>query len=108
MTIVTDFEIGILNDYYGVLLTSHQTKIISMYYDENLSLGEIATIENVSRNAVRDTIVRASEKLYMFEKKLKIVEKISKIESKLTELCSKTDGQVHEKLISILAEMKEI
>ena len=46
-----------------------------MYYDENLSLGEISSIKNISRNAVRDTIIRATKKLEDLEDKLKIIVK---------------------------------
>jgi len=46
-----------------------------MYYDENLSLGEISSIKNISRNAVRDTIIRATKKLEDLEDKLNLIVK---------------------------------
>lgn len=79
MSIVYNWEIGLLNDFYGSLLTKNQSEIISMYYDENLSLGEISSVKNISRNAVRDTIVRATKKLTEFEEKLKLFAKTQNI-----------------------------
>lgn len=75
MSIVYNWEISLLNDFYGVLLTQNQSEIVSMYYDENLSLGEISLIKNISRNAVRDTIVRATKKLEDLEDKLNLIVK---------------------------------
>lgn len=75
MSIVYNWEISLLNDFYGVLLTQNQSEIVSMYYDENLSLGEISSIKNISRNAVRDTIVRATKKLEDLEDKLNLIVK---------------------------------
>lgn len=65
-----DFEISELNDIYGVLLTPHQCDILRSYYDYDLSLAEIAENSGVSRQAVRDAIVKASEQLAVFEAKL--------------------------------------
>ncbi|MGI6593882.1 MAG: sigma factor-like helix-turn-helix DNA-binding protein [Christensenellales bacterium] len=75
MSIVYNWEISLLNDFYGVLLTQNQSEIVSMYYDENLSLGEISSIKNISRNAVRDTIIRATKKLEDLEDKLNLIVK---------------------------------
>lgn len=75
MSIVYNWEISLLNDFYGVLLTQNQSEIVSMYYDENLSLGEISSIKNISRNAVRDTIIRATNKLEDLEDKLNLIVK---------------------------------
>lgn len=75
MSIVYNWEISLLNDFYGALLTQNQSEIVSMYYDENLSLGEISSIKNISRNAVRDTIIRATKKLEDLEDKLNLIVK---------------------------------
>ena len=75
MSIVYNWEISLLNDFYGVLLTQNQSEIVCMYYDENLSLGEISSIKNISRNAVRDTIIRATKKLEDLEDKLNLIVK---------------------------------
>jgi predicted DNA-binding protein YlxM (UPF0122 family) len=101
-------EIGLLNDYYGGLLTEYQTRILSSYYDEDLSLKEIADEEGVSRQAVQDVIKRSSEKLIEYEDKLGLVEKISSIVDKIEQILVSVDTETANKLNEILSEIKEI
>lgn len=101
-------EIGLLNDYYGGLLTEYQTRILSSYYDEDLSLKEIADEEGVSRQAVQDVIKRSSEKLIEYEDKLGLVEKISSIVDKIEQILVSVDTETANKLNEILNEIKEI
>ena len=49
---------SMLFDFYGELLTDKQKEYFGLYYNENLSLGEIAEIEGISRQGVRDNITR--------------------------------------------------
>lgn len=101
-------KIGLLNDYYGGLLTEYQTRILSSYYDEDLSLKEIAEEEGVSRQAVADVIKRSSEKLVEYEKKLGLVEKISNLSERLEQVIVSVDTETAQKLKKILNEIKEI
>lgn len=57
---------------YGSLLTSHQQEMLRLYHDCDISLFEISEQINISRQAVRDAIVRGEKALYEFEDKLKI------------------------------------
>ncbi len=72
-------EIGILFDYYGKLLTDKQFEIVDHYYNEDLSLSEIAEIHGISKQAVSENLKRAEKKLYDYEKKLMLVERNQKI-----------------------------
>lgn len=72
-------EIGILFDYYGKLLTDKQFEIIDQYYNEDLSLSEIAEIHGISKQAVSENLKRAEKKLYNYEKKLLLVDRNQKI-----------------------------
>ncbi len=101
-------KIGLLNDYYGGLLTEYQTRILSSYYDEDLSLKEIAEEEGVSRQAVADVIKRSSEKLVEYEEKLGLVEKISNLSERLEQVIVSVDTETAQKLKKILNEIKEI
>ncbi len=65
-----DFETVVLLDMYAGLLTEKQRALCDMYYNQDYSLAEIAEIENTTRQAVRDGIEKAREKLHDTEQKL--------------------------------------
>ena len=60
-------EMSLLYDYYGGLLTGKQRQCFDLRYNQDLSLGEIAQVMGVSRQAVNDnalrTILDAAERL---------------------------------------------
>lgn len=67
-----------LLDIYGCLLTEHQVEICRLYYEDDLSLQEIAENYQISRNAVFDNIKRVETLLEDYETKLGLIEKESK------------------------------
>ena len=76
-------QITYLYDFYGQLLTKKQEKAIRKYYLEDLSLGEIADQEQVSRQSIHDTIKQAEKKLTTYEEKLRLVERFKEQEQEL-------------------------
>ena len=56
-------EIGTLCAFYGGLLTQRQQEMLYLYYEEDLSLGEIAEQFGVSRQNVHELITRSVDKL---------------------------------------------
>ena len=60
-----NLEVSFLLDFYGEMLTQKQHDFLVYYYDEDLSLSEIAENEGITRQGVRDVIVRAEA--YMTE-----------------------------------------
>ena len=79
-------EQAMLYDFYGELLTEHQRQIYEDVVFENLSLGEIAQEEGVSRQAVHDIVKRCDKALLEYEEKLKLVEKFISIKEKIEEI----------------------
>lgn len=75
--------LNILYDLYKELFTEKQQMYFEAYYFENLSLGEIAENNDVSRNAVHNQIKIMEEKLIELEEKLKLNEKKELIIKKL-------------------------
>lgn len=63
-------EITMLFDTYGSLLTEIKQKYINLHYFEDMSLKEIANINNISRTAVHSSIISGIEELTKYEKKL--------------------------------------
>lgn len=89
-------QIALLFDFYGQLLTKKQIEIVDMYYNNDLSLGEISEQQGISRQGVYDTLKRAEKTLYEYEEKLGLVdrflkqkESMKKIIEMLDELLSK-------------------
>lgn len=64
-----------LYDFYGELLTDKQKEIFELYYLNDLSLYEISSQYNISRQAVSDSIKRTEKSLLHYEEKLSLIEK---------------------------------
>lgn len=79
-------EQGLLYDFYGELLTGHQQEIYESVVYENLSLGEIAEAEGISRQAVHDIVKRCDKTLLGYEEKLKLVAKFASIKEKISQI----------------------
>ena len=60
-------EIGTLCAFYGGLLTQKQQDALRLYYEEDLSLGEIADELETSRQNVHELITRSAQKLRKYE-----------------------------------------
>jgi|LSQX01.3.fsa_nt_gb predicted DNA-binding protein YlxM (UPF0122 family) len=67
-------QMALLYDFYGSLLTAKQQRFMELYFGEDLSLGEIASEFNVSRQAVYDILSRAEASLRGYEERLRLVE----------------------------------
>ena len=79
-------EDSLLIDYYGDLLTNHQVEILKNYFNEDLSMNEIAEDLSISKSAVQDLIKRSLVQLNNYEKVLKLIEKDQKLDSLLEEM----------------------
>ena len=65
-----NLKVSYLLDFYGALLTDKQRDAVDLYYNEDLSLAEIAEHTQITRQGVRDAIKRGEELLFMLEEKL--------------------------------------
>ncbi len=81
-----NLEIVGLLDLYGDMLTEKQRDFLGYYYNEDLSLSEIAENEGITRQGVRDAIKRAEAQLFDMESKLCLVSKFEEIRNGLTEI----------------------
>ena len=95
-------KISMLLDIYGKLLTKKQYFLLDDYYNQDLSLSEIAENEGITRQAVRDNLKKGENKLLEYEEKLEVMkktliqeEKIAAILSQITKISNNaTDKEV--------------
>lgn len=66
-------RMSLLFDFYGQLLTDRQREFFTLYYNDDLSLGEIAHDFGVSRQAVYDILRRSTQTLVELEEKLELL-----------------------------------
>lgn len=78
-----NLEISVLLDFYGDLLTEKQRRAVEYYYNDDLSLGEIADNIKISRQGVRDSIKRAEAILINMEGTLGLAKRFQKMQNGL-------------------------
>ncbi len=77
---------GLLLDYYSDFLTRHQRDILNEYYNEDLSMSEIAENYKVSKSAIQDLIQRTTKRLDELEQHLKLIEKDNKLNALMVQM----------------------
>ena len=79
-------EVSLLFDFYGELLKPSCRQAIDLYYNEDLSLAEIAAQTGITRQGVHDLIRRCDRTLLGYEEKLGLIAKFQKTKEKVTEI----------------------
>lgn len=97
-------------DLYGELLTEKQKNIMNLYYNEDLSLAEIAELTNTSRQAIYDLIKRCNKILTQYEQKLGLSNKIAHYSKMLKSIylnISELENFINdEKALDIIKQLK--
>ncbi len=91
-----NIRFGILYEYYGNLLNKKQSEAIEQYYLEDLSLTEIAELNDISKQAVSDMLKRSEKKLEKYEEKLGLLAKLNDLQNKLEILDSYLEENMEE------------
>lgn len=109
-----DLHYGTLLDYYGALLSLRQRDALNLYYNDDLSLAEIADEMGISRQGVRDAIKKGEAELSELEAALGIARSnteskvlIDSIVRELSEICDEIgEGNAQTKLFSLMEKIK--
>lgn len=103
-------QISILLETYGKLLTEKQYQMLDDYYNNDLSLSEIAENANITRQAVRDNLKKGESKLFEYEEKLGIMKKTlmqeEKIASILSEITKIKENTSDKEIAKILEDVR--
>jgi len=81
-----DLTISILLDIYGSMLTDKQRNVVELYYNEDLSLAEIAEHEGITRQGVRDSIKRGESLMKSMDENLNLLDKSFNLLESLKEI----------------------
>lgn len=109
------YQMAMLFDFYSEVLTPRQKEFFDLYHNEDLSLGEIAQNSGITRQGVRDVIVRAEHVLTNLEKKTGIISRFHTMQAQIMELqqlsnqldmLAATQGDDH--LVSLAQEIGQV
>lgn len=104
-------KISMLIQTYGKLLTEKQYQILDDYYNNDLSLSEIAQNYEITRQAVRDIIKKGEKKLFEYEEKLlfmkRTLETEKRIEKAIFELTKIQKDYSDKQIANVLEHIKK-
>ena len=108
-------EMTLLLDYYGELLTEKQKTCFDLYYNQDLSLGEIAEEAGISRQGVHDSLARAEAILLDYEQKLGCVAREAALQQTLNTICRAAEalkqipqaGEMAQTILDAVRDLKE-
>ena len=96
-----DLTVSSLLDVYGAFLSEKQRELVEYYYNDDLSLAEIAENVGITRQGVRDNIRRAVQQLYDLEEKCCYLARFSRLKSLADSAKEGKSGAVEELLVLI-------
>ena len=111
-----NLNISLLLDFYGDILSDRQKDMLDMYYNDDLSLAEIAQNFSILRQGVRSVLKKGEtiltemeEKLHLAERFVTVQEKSSNIASRLSKINSEiNDSFVSNEIDLVIKQIKEL
>ena len=101
-------DLAFLAAFYGGLLTENQRRVLSLHCEEDLSLGEIAEEVGISRQAVHESLTRASARLAELESALGVAARFRRMEAGLTEALSALNARDYSRAERILEDLRSL
>ncbi len=109
-----NLRMAYLLDFYGDVLDEHTRSVMEAYYDDDLSLGEIALGEGISRQGIRHTVKKGEEQLTFLEERLSLAaqhellcdyaKRLTVLEDKLKKLGEDEDAMLVGELIKKITD----
>ena len=86
-----NMSIAFLLDFYGEILNERKRSVLDMYYNEDLSLAEIAENEGISRQGIRHIIKKCEEELRFLEERLGLATQFATLQKTAKDMLSLSD-----------------
>lgn len=116
MDLEKNLEHSFLLDFYGSLLGEKQRRLFTLYYEDDLSLAEIADLEGMTRQGVRDAVKRAETQLFAMEERLGLAKRFQQVQGSLAEIrrcaellrlhCTPETEATADRLLQIVAQLE--
>ena len=84
-------EGNLLFDFYGALLTEHQKEVLDDYFNDDLSMSELADEYEVSKSAISDLIKRCLNQLEEYESKLHLIKQARSLDELIDKIIKESD-----------------
>lgn len=98
-------KVAQLFDIYGALLNEKQKDVINCYYNEDLSLQEIADNTDRSKQAISDMMARSVDKLFEFEDELSLLKSREELKDALISIRELMESSNYELAISKITDV---
>ena len=111
-----NLNISLLLDFYGDILTERQKDMLDLYYNDDLSLAEIASSFDISRQGVRSVLKKGENILIDMEEKLHLAQRFSSVQEKSSQIASELEEITHSinneeisaKIAELIEQIKEL
>jgi Uncharacterized protein conserved in bacteria len=100
-----DIKISLLLDFYGDILTDKQREAVELYYNEDLSLSEIAEQTDITRYGIRDRIVKSENILLEMEEKLGLAKRFDDMKIVIDSIINKLEKIKTDNDISVVDDI---
>lgn len=111
-----NLSISLLLDFYGDILSERQKEILDFYYNDDLSLAEIAENYDISRQGVRSVLKKGETILTEMEEKLHLAERFSSVQEKSSQIALElqeitsliNDKEISKKIQDLSSQIKDL
>lgn len=98
-----NLAISDLLDTYSAVLSDRHRELLDYYYNQDLSLAEIAGLVGISRQGVRDGIKKAEEELLFLEERLHLLQRANSLRAAAEQLLASADQGTAQAVHAMLA-----
>ena len=101
-----NLAISDLLDTYSAVLSDRHRELLDYYYNQDLSLAEIAELVGISRQGVRDGIKKAEEELFFLEERLQLQKKAESVRETAARLLADANRGIKHAVQEMLQAME--